>query len=233
MNTKQIIKVHKDSLSWQPWDAWSQFFLLNNVQMVFEDVADTLAIDYERLHDFEIDELNAYLNKFKKVLVFDLLDTPDYFLEDNEGNVPRNLDRIKQCEHDNIIFITESYGTSTGVEQIDNITFLYHRFVLNRSKFYYTNRFAAYKKVQPGYGVWYHTDDDKFTIPDIPPEIGYTLYGESTSQMPVREQVWLFAGRETRHYRTQIANTLTAHQHCGYLFYKDQRPIEENHTYTQ
>ena len=224
MNHKQNISLYKDPLSWQPWSGWSQFFLVNNIQLNFVEKSDTLAIDYERLFQLGIVEVNKYFSNYRTVIVFDLLDNPDYFPRLGEY---RNEQLIKLIEHDRLIFITCGYGGKSSVDQHKNITYIKHPYHINRSKFYYTHRFETHKQIQPGYGVWYHLGDENYQISDIPGELSYTPAGGPDDKLPLRDRTWLFAGRGSRKERTRIYNVLDKYQSHGYLFYKNQRPPEE------
>lgn len=224
MNQLQIIQLQKDPVSWQPWDCWSQFFLLNNIQLKFVEQSDTLAIDYVRLFDLGVDEVNRYFSDYRTVIVFDLLDIPDYFPMNGQF---RNEKLIAQIEHDNIIFLTCGYGPRSSVEHYNTVTYIKHPYHINRSKFYYTHRFETHKQTQAGYGVWYHLGDENYQISDIPGELSYTPTGGPDDKLPLRDRTWLFAGRESRKERTKIFNVLEKYQTHGYLFYKNQRPPEE------
>lgn len=218
------ISVCKDQNAWHVWDAWSQFQIINNVTFGFSEHSDILVCDMQQVYMSNIDDLNQYFSNFTTVILFDLLDVPDGYPDDDKV-YPRYPSKLQALAHKKIIVITQDYYF---LEQCPkNITVLFHNFLLNRSKLYLMYGLDACKSQQPGFQFWYHNTDKNYYKPDVPDEIMFTPV-HPKHKPTERKYAYLFAANRISDARTAIYNQLKKIKKIsGITLYKNERLEEE------
>ena len=218
------LSVHKDLSSWHIWDAWIQFQIINGLTVNFSDTSDVLVCDLIQIYILDLDYLNDYFSNYQTVVLFDLLDVQDDFGVDSPQY--RNPERLQYIDHEKIIVVTQDSYFSKYCPQ--NITVLFHNFLLNRSKLYHMYGLDNCKKQQPGYRVWYHENDTDYCKPDIPKEIMFTpSHGNHTP--PERKYAYIFSANRICETRTAIYEQCKKLKtYNGITLYKNERlPSEQ------
>ena len=218
------ISFHKDKNSWQIWDSWSQFQIINNFTVSFTDDSDILACDMEQVYVCDYNYIEEYFSNFKTVILFDLLDVPDNYAI-GENLKPRFPGLLETLSHKNIVVVTQDYFFAEQCTK--NVTVLFHDFLLNRTKFYLMYGLDNCKNQQPGYNIWYHDNDNNYYKPDVPDEITF-LPVHSNHRPTERKYAYFFAANRITDARTAIYKQLKQMQKFpGITLYKKERMEEE------